>query len=261
MDLVPPDQELPFTLIRRIVDWLSEGAGTHRRTVSLPEKRGAVVVAEGALGHKVIETPVTVSPAGLFGILTEPSTGQSIEGAPLALMLNAGYQHRVGPSRSWVDLSRRWAAAGIRSLRLDLSGLGDSPFRQSNKARHWNDYKPEAFDDVLDAARWACPDDPSNVVLVGLCASGYQALESGLALRTRGVIAINPIISFVPPERLEGNPVDERRRVALPQDDIAPTFRKGGRLGRLRERYPDLAGRSGSCCRRGNARANGSLSS
>ena len=82
------------------------------------------------------------------------------------------------------------------------------------------------------------------MLLIGLCASGYQVLESGLDLRARGVVAINPVISFVPPERREGAPVDPRRRIALPQDDVAPAFRKGGRFERLRERYPNLAWRT-----------------
>ena len=244
MDLVPPFQELPLTTIRHIVEWLSQGAGSHLRTVSLPEVSGPMVIDEGRGGYSFIETPVRVPPAGLFGVLTEPISGRSSRGAPLALMLNAGFQHHVGPSRSWVDLSRRWAGSGMRSLRLDLSGLGDSPFRQSNEEHRWTDYKAEAFDDIIDAVRWACPEDPSNVLLIGLCASGYQVLESGLDLRTRGVVAINPVISFVPPERREGAPVDPRRRIALPQDDVAPVFRKGGRFERLRERYPNLAWRT-----------------
>ena len=142
-----------------------------------------------------------------------------------------------------MDLSRQWAAAGIRSLRLDLSGLGDSPFRSSSDGR-WACHKPDGFDDVLDAVRWGCPDDPSNVVLVGMCSSGYQALETSLAIQRAGVVAINPIISFVPAERQEGAPLDPRRRIVLPKDAVAPVFREGGRLGRLRERYPDLAWRA-----------------
>jgi alpha-beta hydrolase superfamily lysophospholipase len=245
MDLMgAPDQELPFASVRRVVDWLSDGAGQNLRTVCLPDSGGPAVVDPGTIGHPVIETPVTVPPAGLFGILTEPNDGQSSRGTPIALMLNAGVQHHVGPSRAWVELSRRWASAGLRSLRLDLSGLGDSPFRPSNEVRHWHDYQPEAFDDVLDAVRWVRQTYSSDVILVGLCASGYQAFESGLVLRTRGVVAINPIISFVPPERREGAAVDPRRRIALPQDDIVPAFRKGGSLGRLRELHPDLAWRA-----------------
>ena len=130
MDHVPPDQELPLESVRHIVGWLAEGAGTSLRTISVPEAGGHAVVDSDALGRQVIETPVTVPPAGLSGVLTEPGDGRTPQGTPLALMFNAGNHHHVGPARSWVDLSRRWAAAGIRSLRLDLSGLGDSPFRQ-----------------------------------------------------------------------------------------------------------------------------------
>ena len=43
------------------------------------------------------------------------------------LFVNAGPQRRTGPNRMWVEAARRWAAAGVPSLRIDLSGIGDSP--------------------------------------------------------------------------------------------------------------------------------------
>ena len=137
-------------------------------------------------------------PVGLFGILTYNHDVRA-PGAPAALFLNVANQHHVGPNRLWVELARQWAGAGIRSLRLDLSGLGDSPDRQGASGR-WECFKPEAFEDVADAAQWLSPDDPSNVVLVGLCSGGYQALEGALVLRARGVVAINPFGSFDPAE-------------------------------------------------------------
>jgi hypothetical protein len=243
MDHVPPYQELPVESVRHIVGWLEEGAGASLRTISVPEAGGHAVVDSDALGRQVIETPLTVPPAGLSGVLTESGDERTLQGTPLALMFNAGNHHHVGPARSWVDLSRRWAAAGIRSLRLDLSGLGESPFRQPDES-HWICNKAEGFDDILDAARFASPDDPSNVVLVGLCSSAYLALEVGLLLRARGVVAVNPVISFVPVGREEGAPLDPRRRIILPQNAVAPVFRQGGHLGQLRERCPDLAWRT-----------------
>jgi pimeloyl-ACP methyl ester carboxylesterase len=243
MDRVAPDQELPAKAIRHIVDWLSEGARKPVRTVGVPEAGGQTVIGTDTLGNPVTETPVTVPPVGLFGVLTEPDSGHASRSTPLVMLLNAGNQHHVGPSRAWVDLSRRFAAAGIRSLRLDLSGLGDSQFRRPGESR-MNCNKPDGFDDVFDAVLWGCPDDPSNVVLIGLCSSGYQALESGILLRARGVVALNPAISFVPAERQLGQPLDPRRRILLPKDEVAQTFRKDGRLGELRERWPDLAWRT-----------------
>jgi acetyl esterase/lipase len=124
-----------------------------------------------------------------------------------------------------------------------MSGLGDSPNRQGESGQ-WACYKPEAFDDVVDAVRWVSPDSPSNVVLVGLCSSGYQALEGALAIRARGVVGINPIVSFVPAERSAGLPLDRRRRIVLPENEVMATFRRGERFAKMRERFPDLAWRA-----------------
>jgi hypothetical protein len=42
--------------------------------------------------------------------------------------------------------------------------------------------------------------------------SSYQALEGALAVRARGVVGVNPIVSFAPAERSAGLPLDPRRR-------------------------------------------------
>jgi hypothetical protein len=49
-------------------------------------------------------------------------------------MANVGVNHRVGPNRLWVDLSRALAAAGIPALRFDLSGMGDSEPRPGTES-------------------------------------------------------------------------------------------------------------------------------
>lgn len=58
----------------------------------------------------------------LLGILTLPA------GPPSAALLlpNAGLIHRIGPNRLHVELARDLAPLGVATLRLDLSGLGDS---------------------------------------------------------------------------------------------------------------------------------------
>lgn len=241
MDLHTPNQRLPHAAIRRVVDWLSAGARAPGVAVAPPPATSSRVVAWDARQRPVYETPITVPPIGLFGIETRVEDAGSTSDAPTVLLLNNGTHHHVGPSRAWVELARRWAAAGIRSIRLDLSGMGDSPKRDAADAL-WACNKPDAFDDVADAVRWACP-EPANAVLVGLCSSGYQALESALDLGAGGVVAINPSIAFVPAERRAGRPLYRGRRIVLPKDDIAGTFREGGRLGWLRDATPGLAWR------------------
>ena len=63
----------------------------------------------------------------LSGILTEPDGPAT---GPAVLLLNAGLLHRVGPHRLNVVLARRFAAAGLPSLRFDNSGLGESEPRR-----------------------------------------------------------------------------------------------------------------------------------
>ncbi len=137
-------------------------------------------------------------------------------------MSNSGIDCHVGPNRLWVDLARQLAARGLRSIRFDLSGLGDSPARPGQPTRL--SYAPEALADVSDVAAAMSPEDPSNVVLVGLCSSAYLSLEGALALLPRGVAAINPIFRFTPPEMADG-PMDERRRICRPLTSAARVFR------------------------------------
>ena len=152
----------------------------------------------------------------MFGILTETPGSTS---TTTVLFLNVANGNRTGPGRLWVDLARRWAGAGLRCFRMDLSGLGDSPVRHDRQQRLVL-RAPEHFDDVAEACSQLCPEDPSNVVLVGHCTSGYQALESALAIKPRAVVALNPVTTFRLPERGAGLRTDPRRRIALPRNTM-----------------------------------------
>jgi hypothetical protein len=60
----------------------------------------------------------------LIGILTLPD--EVDPGRPAVLIPNTGVEHRVGPNRLHIHLCRALARLGLVSLRLDLSGMGDS---------------------------------------------------------------------------------------------------------------------------------------
>ena len=146
-------------------------------------------------------------------------------------MLNSGRIDHVGPGRLWVDLARSWAAAGLEVLRVDLSGLGDSPPRPGRPADVV--YGPDAVEDVADIARAVSPEDPSAVVLMGLCSGAYHSVEAALATGARGVVAINlvpPSPPGDPPARSpEAAPQDGRHRQRLGQA-LAALHRAGSRL-------------------------------
>ena len=108
---------------------------------------------------------------GLIGFLTTPDESVRIAGAPTAVILNAGIVHRIGPFRLHVDVARQLAAAGYSTLRIDLSGLGDSQPR-TEKLRGEN----RAVLDVADALDYLQANyDADRFVLLGLCSGAFNA--------------------------------------------------------------------------------------
>ncbi|MGD0880049.1 MAG: alpha/beta hydrolase [Acidimicrobiales bacterium] len=157
-------------------------------------------------GLPVTERPVFFGDSGLFGILTEPedpshtpvhlgprvrTTRGPVPEFGAALFLNAGSLHHVGPGRQWVELSRKWAAAGVRCLRMDLGGIGDSP--ASGPTGILSSYPPSARDDVAEGVHFLSPDDPKQVLLLGLCAGAYHSLLAAPSTGVGGVAVLNPL--------------------------------------------------------------------
>lgn len=108
----------------------------------------------------------------LLGILTTPEEGKAVAGAPIAIILNAGIVHRIGPFRLHVDLARQLAELGFSTLRMDLSGLGDSQARagkiESSESRALLDVK-----DALDYLGQT--QGTQRFVLLGLCSGAFNA--------------------------------------------------------------------------------------
>ena len=171
-----------------------------------------------AVDHPGVESPglvtervVRIGDVGLFAVETAPAAAAT---GKVVVFLSSGLDRHTGPSRLWVTLARRWAADGVRCVRVDLSGLGESPARRGQAEQVLR--APEAFDDVRQVVD-AVAGNAGDVVLVGLCSGGYQALESALELSPGGVLAVNPLLRFTPPELLAGGGVDPRRRLCIPK--------------------------------------------
>ena len=128
---------------------------------------------------------------GLFAIATEPEGGGR---GPWMVFLNVATEHHIGPGRQWVELARAWAGHGLRSLRVDFSGVGDSPVRPGQVAeRH---LRPRVVGRPLgSSAPRVAPRDPSDTAWIGLCSGGYGALEAALMVGARGAYVLNPSLS------------------------------------------------------------------
>ncbi len=211
---VPPQQAIDTT-----VAWLATLAA--QLGASSPRPQPATDTAMAALRHvahlhevagSVLESAVILDPqTRLFGVLSAPAT-TGIESAHRegVLFLNSGSIYRVGPNRMFLRLARDWAARGYYVLRLDISGIGDSPPRPGESENHV--YTERANEDIAAAVAYlrntaGC----TNVSAVGLCSGAYNAFKS--ALYGSGIehtILVNPLTFFWKP----GMPLDARESMA-----------------------------------------------
>ncbi len=230
IDVSPSSSLPPRESIREIVRWLSDaGDLPGPASVAVPpgDRQVTLTVAaydtgdtntevaptagpQCAAAIQVVEQARPFGPRLLRGVVTEPVTDAA--GRPWVVLLNVAVEHYIGPGRLWVQLARQWAALGFRCVRLDQSGVGDSPTRPGQAddvifATEWISELPEVVDELRASG--------SPVVLVGLCSGAYSALEAALHTRVDAIVAVNPRLRIL--ETSKGMPLfDPHRRAARP---------------------------------------------
>lgn len=123
-----------------------------------------------------VEAPVVFGRnQSLIGVTCTP-TESSGHVRPFVIFITAGIVHRTGPNRIYVKLARRLAEAGFRSLRFDLSGIGDSVESGSAGAVSLRERAERDIQDALDFGRSKCEAGAS--VLIGLCSGADNALRT-----------------------------------------------------------------------------------
>ena len=121
-----------------------------------------------------METAHNIDPeSNLIGVSSVP---EGAAGRPGVILINAGFLHRVGPNRMNVSLARRLAAAGFASLRMDLSGLGDSTGRSAAAEDH--EIVAEDLDRAMALMQGTFGIDA--FVLVGLCSGAYDTARKAV---------------------------------------------------------------------------------
>jgi alpha-beta hydrolase superfamily lysophospholipase len=180
LDTEVPSSVSPTSTLEQIRKWLCEMDVTTSR-IELPRSVNATLIPQGD-GEPVSEAIVELGPRKLFGILCKP-TGPSH--GPLIVMVNGYNEDHVGPSRAWVELSRRWASAGLQCIRFDFREVGESP---------WVLGDPTADRDVHEDVRAAIQalSANNNSVLVGLCSGAQVGLDIALELKITGLVVVNP---------------------------------------------------------------------
>ena len=182
--------DVPEQIWAAVADWLGATfafaepglvGGDAPRTESL-------AFAEGST--EIRESIVRFGERGrLFGLLAEPASGRWDTGV---IVSNTGANHRVGPNRLGISLTRCLAADGVAAMRIDLAGLGDSgPLADGGEKRL---YASESAADVKAAIDALVARGCKNVLLVGLCSGGYVSFQAALTdTRVRGLVMIDPL--------------------------------------------------------------------
>ena len=184
-----------FATVRRFLDHgLADAEASAGGPAVLPEGEALAAATLRAGPDAIRQTAVSLdAPAGRnFGILTEPEN--TTRTGLCAVFLNAGAVRRIGPNRMWVDASRRWAARGVPSLRLDIEGIGDADGDAFAFADVNAFYRPglerqvTAALDLLEARGLG-----NRFILIGLCSGAYWAFQVGVADdRVTAIAMLNP---------------------------------------------------------------------
>lgn len=122
----------------------------------------------------------------LVGILSEPVAAAA---GPAVILVNAGLIHRIGPRRLHVTLARRMAEHGLRVLRMDLSGIGDSDSRKDGlSVIEGVQQDVEEAMDVLGERFGA-----REFLLFGICSGAKVSFRMACRdARVQGVVLVDP---------------------------------------------------------------------
>lgn len=220
LDVFPDLLTVPTTTIKTLaerIDHLITGAD---EPADFVPRESAVISHDGAV---MAERSVRLGPNALFAMVTEPAPDPAADPAeaaqrPTLVFLSAGALDHIGPGRRWVELTRSFAAAGIRSVRVDVDGLGESDGRPDQPR---NVPKPaSAIEDVCDIIAALGDPDARGIVLVGLSSGGYHAIEAALRLHPLAVCAMNPGLATPVYEVIQGESIDPRRMAYRPKPAI-----------------------------------------
>ena len=179
---VPHRAALPDEPLDAIVGWVS----------ALPSVAASRAVMIADEETPSIERPIHFGDGErLFGILVAPVAPPPPD-RPAIVLLDAGTVNRVGPHRLYVTLARRWVALGFAVLRVDLSGIGDSPAAEGTPENLT--YPASALTDVAAALDLLEREvSARRFVVAGLCSGADLAYQVARRdPRVAGAVMMNP---------------------------------------------------------------------
>ncbi len=128
LDMSSITASIPAQSVASVTAWFAarfgagEGDGPSGVQFTAPDPEDRVTFVHDGLPLE--ERLVRVGPHRLFAVETRPAAGP--DDLPVVILHNGSAEHRVGASRHQVELARRLATRGVRALRVDRRGTGES---------------------------------------------------------------------------------------------------------------------------------------
>ncbi len=169
----PVTSRIPYDAFAHLAAWIGRSQPRDENvsvTTTIPGK--PVTFGDGT------EAPVRFGPdKRLFGMLCRPR--HAVPGAPIVMMVNTGRSRHTGDARFYVTLARELATRGIASLRMDISGLGDSNSdpRLGETVLH----DAGSCRDVSAAIDEVATMGWTETALIGVCSGAFLAFQSALS--------------------------------------------------------------------------------
>ena len=183
----------PASCAAVVSGWLEtrDAAAVETRAATPP---GAAVLTLDGVRE---ETVTFAGPRGsLVAVTCEPA--ERAAGGDWVVFLSAGGVRRSGPNRLWTTIARSWAREGLPSLRLDVSGVGDSddaPDAVGVDVSRF--YTTDVGSDVIAALAWLEARGATRIASLGLCSGAYWSFHTALAgARLSTFSMINPAVIF-----------------------------------------------------------------
>ncbi len=190
LTMTPHRSVVPTEELEVIAGWLSEQHPAVSATAEAIRREVRAAIPGSELQS---ERPIHFGQEDhLFGVLVTPPAEVANRELPAIVLMNAGTVHRIGPHRHSVAMARRWARLGFHVLRVDLSGIGDSPAAEGTEENLC--YPRDLMKDLDETMNMLSGSiGARRFILIGLCSGGDIAFKRALTdPRVAGVVMMNP---------------------------------------------------------------------
>lgn len=231
LDVSSISARIPGSSVEAVVAWLTATFGAVSPVRSQPIGASSLAIfphtpRHGGAAVALAETLVRVGPDRLFAIETAPLAADGSapdDSLPAMVLHNGSSEHRIGANRYQVELARELAARGIRTLRVDRRGTGESgPVSAGEQNLLFT--KAWVADGENAARHLGLPAD--RVGVVGMCVGAWLGLvtDPGLAALA---IAISPNdYRGRPAEPEEIADLERAAHTGAPDADASPSLKR-----------------------------------